>query len=233
MLGFAPIGALPIGASPRPAGPVAWSFNGATGAFELRGGPGQVGQIGGYLLGQNWLSALDFLGAAAASQVIAWVEISLGTGYNGPPLLSLTAAERTAAIASATWSPWQKYVPGQYQARLVNWRLAIQAPNPGVQAIVTALKAQCSVEDRVDHYLGVTVPSAGLPITFTPDGATSAAQFNKGPTGSTLPLVTVSNLQAGDTYQIGSLNLTGCTVTIFNSGVAVSRANVNVTAQGF
>ncbi|MEI9917110.1 MAG: hypothetical protein WDN29_16405 [Methylovirgula sp.] len=235
MLGFAPIGAVPIGDAPQ-IGSVAWSFNGATGAFELKTSGGFTGLVGGYLISRpNWLSFSDFLGAAAAANITFWAEIQIGTDPTGvmPNLRTLAGKALSAAVAAIQWGAWQKYVPGQYQGRFINWRIVIEAPNPTIQGIIDGFKAQCSVQDRVDHYLNQNVPAAGLAIVFTPDGDEDAAPFNSGPNNNNTPLVQVSQLQQGDTPVVSNLTLSGCTVEIFNGGVAVSRSNVNIIAQGF
>lgn len=235
MLGFAPIGAVPIGDAPE-FGSVAWTFNGATGAFELKTSGGFTGLVGGYLTGRpNWLSFTDFLGAAAAADITFWAEIQIGTDPTGvmPNLRTLAGNALSAAIALIQWSAWQKYVPGQYQGRFINWRIVIQAPNPTIQGIIDGFKAQCSVDDRVDHYLNQTVPTGGLAITFTPDGVEDTAAFNAGPNNNNTPLIQVTQLQAGDTPVVSDLTLSGCTVTIFNGGVAVARSTVNIIAEGF
>jgi hypothetical protein len=172
---------------------------------------------GNYLSDSNWLAVLDFLGAAAAPSMTGWVEINIGTG---------------ASKALATWGGWQKYVPGSYPGRFVNWRVWVKSPNINTLGTLLDLAAQCSVDDRVDHYY-VTVPSTGLLITFEPDGTSTPGAFNKGLNGSTVPFVQVSNLQAGDSYQISGLTTASCTVTIYSGGVAVTRSNVVVIVTGF
>ena len=232
-LGTEALGTSPLGA---PVGKKIWALNEQTGAFELTGSKAQTGLIGGYLTGRpNWLGVQDFLGAAAAADITAWAEIQIGTDPTGaiPHLSTLSGLAYKAAVAAIQWGAWQKYVPGQYQGRFVNWRIKIEAPNPNIQAIIDGFQAQCSVEDRVDHYLGKSVSAAGLSITFTPDGTATAAPFNGGPNGSNVPLIQVTGLQAGDTPVVSALTASGCTVQIFNGGSAVSRTNVNIIAEGF
>lgn len=90
------------------------------------------------------------------------------------------------------------------------------------------------LDARTDNYLNRTVPSTGLTVAFTPDGAATAAPFNGGPNGSIVPRVQVDwQNQSGDTYAITGLSLSQMTITFSNGGAPVTRSGVTIVAQGY
>lgn len=164
------------------------------------------------------LAETDLFGVAAAASMLSW------------PIVSIGQPDGAGGIA---WGGWQKFTPGNYQGRYARFGVVVEAPSAQVQGSLTAFKGQASVDNRTDHYNGLSVPAGGLTINFTPDGATTPAPFNKGPGGAALPFYNVTfNNQPGDQLSVSGLSLDRMTIEILNAGVGVART-VNVLASGY
>jgi hypothetical protein len=189
--------------------PVQAAVNGST---QIIGVP--VGQ--NILALSNILSYPDVLGAALTQYVDGWIEINVSPD-------------------GATWSGWQKFVPGVYPGIAWNFRLALVSFAGNVIPFAAAFNYAVQIPARIDHYQNLAVPSTGLTITFARDAAPSVpAPFNGGPGANQLPYWNVSwQAQAGDTYTITGLSLSRLTIQFFNGGSPVARTGVNVDVEGF
>lgn len=183
--------------------------------WQASGSPADANIIGSSdILGQT-----DIFGVAAAASMLSW------------PIVNIGVPDGQGGIA---WAGWQKFTPGTYQGQYAWFGVTVEAPSAQVQGALLAFNAQASVPARIDHYQNLSIASGGTTITFIPDGATSAAPFNKGPNGASLPFVLVTyNNQSGDVLSVTSLSLSGVTIEILNSGVGVARSGVNVTVEGY
>jgi hypothetical protein len=188
---------------------------------------------------------------APCSIIVNWVSVGqhisdniLGVldYLNFPDLLDFAASGNTDVYPEialsqdgTTWGAWQRYSPGFYQAMAFTARMQLQTLDPTVEAILQGFVFEVDVPDRDDHYVGLSIPSGGLNLVFTPDGAASSALFNGGPAGSPAAphiQVTVLAAIAGDLVSITSVTLSGCSVQVLNGGVGVVRS-VNILAQGY
>jgi hypothetical protein len=178
------------------------------------------------------LAEADILGSAAAAFVDVFPEISIGTTND------IFAAADAFAPADVfdliNWGAWQKFVPGVYRGRFFRFRWRLTALADNIIPFLLAASYQVTVPPRLDHYVGVSVASAGTTFTFQPDGASTPGAFNGGPNGSTVPFISVTwpNV-AGDTLSIVAISKTSVTIQILNAGVGVARSNVNVIAEGY
>lgn len=133
-----------------------------------------------------------------------------------------------------TWGSWQKYSAGYYSAMKFKARMQIQTQDSSIVAYLSAFTFAVDVPDRIDHYNNISLSSLGVTLSFTPDGSSTAAPFNGGNGGSSLPnvQVTILNAQAGDVAIVSGLTLSSVTVIVKNAGTGVAR-NVNILAQGY
>ncbi len=163
----------------------------------------------------DFLGQTDFLDAAASKYI--YIEPQVSVSQDG-----------------TTFSDWQKYSPGFYLGMVFRARLFVQSNSPTVQAVVTDMVFSVDVPDRTDHITDYTLSSGGTTFTFTPDGTMTAAAFNGGPNGATVPniQVTILNATAGDEAFITALTLSNVTVQVKNAGSGVAR-HINLIAQGF
>ncbi|WP_163313969.1 hypothetical protein, partial [Enterobacter hormaechei] len=76
------------------------------------------------------------------------------------------------------------------------------------------------VPDRMDSYQNLTVPAAGLQITFRPNNDGSPAPFNGGLNNEALPHLSPSirNPMPGDDVVWENLTLSGVTLFVKNNG---------------
>jgi type IV secretory pathway TrbF-like protein len=134
-----------------------------------------------------------------------------------------------------TWGPWQKYVAGTYSAMAFDARVQLTTNDPLVQAIMTGLTFSVDVPDRVDHYVGVSIPSGGQTISYKPDGSSTATPFNGGPQGSAATpsiQVTINGASAGDDVVLSAVTLNSFNIRVLNGGAGVAR-NVNILVGGY
>ncbi len=217
MLCLSTIAGAPICAD-QPRKAIPWGIGEAPGSFVIQG-EAEFQPIAGYLTRKNWLSFTDFLGAAAATKMLSWTEVNIGQpdGFGG-----------------VIWGGWQKFSPGQYQGQYARLRYYLQAPTPQIVGELLEAQALCSVAERLDSYTDLTVPAAGLAISFAPGNSNTPRPFNKGPNGTALPQVMVVwNNQPGDQLIRSGLSLSGVAIQILNGGVGVPRTGVDVTAAGY
>jgi len=168
----------------------------------------------------NVLMVTDFLGTASAQFVSSWVEVNTAT---------------TETLGTPNWNGWQRIVPSALSAQWVQFREALESASAQVVAVSTAFSWSVAVPGRVDHYQGESCTSAGLTITFTPDGTATAAPFNAGPNGAALPYVNVASwAQAtGEYFTITALSLSAMTIKFYNSsGTAISMTGINIDVEG-
>ncbi len=176
----------------------------------------------GVKITDNILAVYDYLGD---TDVLDW---AASANTNVYPEIALSQN-------GTTWSAWQKYAAGTYNALKFKARMQIQVNDPQVQAILSGFVFSVDVPDRDDHYVNKSIAAGGTTITFMPDGSATATPFNGGPAGSpTQPAiqVTILNAQAGDLAIVSSVSLSSCTVQILNGGAGVVR-NVNLLVQGY
>jgi hypothetical protein len=176
-----------------------------------------IGQVpGGNLLAvPDYLGTTDLLGNAASANIDVFPLIQLGD-FNH------------------VWGAWQKFVPGVYNARYFRAMAQLGSNDAQTQAILEDFSFAVYAPERIDDYIGVAVPAAGLALTYQPNGTATPAPFNGGPGGAALPQlqVTILGEQPGDTLAFSNQTLAGCTVQILNGGAGVQRS-ANILAKGF
>lgn len=160
-----------------------------------------------------------------------------------PDVLGSTAAKFIDVAArvlvsqdGVTFAPSVKYSPGDYFGRALKFEFDLSTVDPGTAAFLLSAIISVQVPTRTDHILtNAPLSAGGLAVSFTPDGASTPAPFNGGPNGTNVPhiLATWGDEQAGDVFRITNLSLSGATFQIQNSGIGVTRNNVNILAEGF
>lgn len=140
------------------------------------------------------------------------------------------------------WGPWVRIAQGTRVARYFRPGFVLITDRADTNAVGTSFQWFVDVPDRTDDYTNLTVPPAGLDVTFyaggfavAPVGGAVATPFNGGPNGSTVPHVqrSIVNATNGDEVKISNLTAAGCTVTVVNAGVAVNRPGVNLLIRGY
>ena len=176
-----------------------------------------IGQVPGanLLAVGDYLGTTDLLGNAASANIDVFPLIQLGD-FNH------------------VWGPWQKFVPGVYNARYFRAMAQLDSSDAQTQAILEDFSFAVYAPERIDDYIGIAVPAAGLALTYQPNGAAAPAPFNGGPGGAPLPQlqVTILGEQPGDTLAFSNQTLTGCTIRVLNGGAGVQRS-ANILAKGF
>lgn len=175
----------------------------------------------GQVLGQNVLATADYLGLTDLLGNAASANV------NVVPMIQL-------GDANHNWGPWQKFVPGVYNARYFRAMVQLASNDPQTQAILEDFAFAVYAPQRIDDYVGLSVPASGLTLLYTPNGISAPTPFNGGPGSAALPQlqVTILNAQPNDSLVLTNQSLAGCTITVFNGGVGVARI-INALAKGF
>ena len=185
----------------------------------------------------NILSTPDILGSASSQFVTVYPMINTATGVGGD-LYSLTPSDLYSypdlyVIGDYNWSGFQRFSPGAYQARALDFAFFLETMDPSTIAYNLSGVITITIPPRIDSYAVSTSSSTTSTITFNPTGA-AAAPFNGGAGAGDLPIVQFSiiNAQAGDDVIITALSLSAMTFEVLNAGSKVVR-NVNLTIEGF
>lgn len=141
-------------------------------------------------------------------------------GSADPSLIAVTP-EVALASSPGMFGPWAPFVPGQYNARIFALRLCLRSFDPQVTPVVTAFNFTIDVPDRVDTGTEISVPAAGLTVTYT-------SPFNDVPNVQ----VTILDAVAGDILALTGRSAASFTMQITNGGSGVART-VNWAAQGY
>jgi hypothetical protein len=187
----------------------------------------------------NLLTDPDVLGSASAQFVAVFPQINTATAPTGGDLYSLGDLYQYPDLYEASgpaWNGFQKYSPGVYLTRFLNFAFQLETFDPDIIAYCLAAKITVSIPSRIDSYSLTTSASGLSTVTFQPTGAASAASFNGGPATGSLPAVqgTIIGAQAGDDLIIPSADLTlsGLQVEVLNGGIPVARSII-LTVQGY
>ena len=110
----------------------------------------------------------------------------------------------------------------------------LASSDPQTQAVLEDFALAVYAPLRIDDYIGIAIPAAGLALLYAPAGGSGPAPFNGGPGGAALPQLQVTILggAAGDTIAFSNQSLAGCTIQVLNGGVGVQRT-ANILAKGF
>ncbi|HYM01362.1 MAG TPA: hypothetical protein VET85_00370, partial [Stellaceae bacterium] len=123
-----------------------------------------------------------------------------------------------------------------YNAQFFNLQVQLSSADVQTQEILESLVFSVSIPDRIDDYVGVTIPAGGLSLVYFVNGTSSAvpAPFNSGPGGQALPQiqVTIAGEQPGDVVSLTNQTLSGAPVQILNGGQGVQRI-ANLLVKGF
>ena len=224
----------------------------ASGSYEIPGSNViDVGYIAQCLIGVNYvpsafpvgqniltiediLAQTDILGSTAARFVDVHIEIATSADLEADVFLAADAFENADMFAGTViWGPWQKFVPGVYVARFVKFRVSLSTLDSTIVPVCLSFSYAVTVPARHDHYQNVTVPAAGLTISFIPDGAAVNAPFNGGPDGNPFPYISASwQNQPGDTFTY-TISRSSVFVQFLNGGVGVTRTGVNFDVEGY
>src|SRR5579872_192056 len=185
------------------------------------------------------LSTPDILGSASTAFINVYPLINVATNNTGGDLYALSPSDLYTypdlyAIGDFNWGGFQRFSPGTYQARALDFAVFLQTIDPNTIAYDLAMVITATIPGRVDTFGVTTSASSTTTINFQPTGAASPAPFNGGPAAGNLPAISwgIVNAQAGDDLIITALSLSAITFEILNGGVKVVR-NVTLFAEGF
>ncbi len=184
----------------------------------------------------NILTTPDILGSASTAYIDNYPIIHIATVLGGDlySLGDLYAYPDLYAASDPTWGAWQKFTPGTYQVRFLDFGFVLSTIDPSTISYDLQFKITITIPARVDTYASTTSNSADTTITFQPTGAASTAAFNGGAGPSGLPAITwgIVNGAAGDDFIITALSLSAISFKIVNGGSRVVR-NLNLFAEGY
>jgi hypothetical protein len=198
----------------------------------------------GVPVGQNILSigdvltVPDLLGSTLTQYINNYPRIRLATDASSGDLYAagsdLYIYSDLYAIGDIGWGDWQKFSPGTYQARFLDFSFFLSTIDPATISYDLAWVITVTIPARIDTYALTTSNSGDTTVTFTPVGALAAAPFNGGPGPGDLPSITwgITNASAGDDLIITALSLSAISFKILNGGSRVIRT-LTLFAEGF
>ena len=182
------------------------------------------------------LTTPDILGSASTVFIDVYPLINTATAFGGD-LYSLGDLYQYPDLYDASdpaWSGFQKFSPGTYQARFLNFGMALSTIDPQTIAYNLQYAITVTIPARIDQYTVVTSSTGPVTLTFEPQGASATAPFNGGAGAGGTPIWAggIVNAQAGDTLVVASITKTGCTIAVINGGANVART-VSLIFQGY
>lgn len=204
-----------------------------------------VGVLAGadFLATTDFLAQTDVLGASPTRLVRVfpiWRFSSVGEpdAFNPADIF----AETDIFTSGIEWEPWSKVAQGNRKSRFFQPGIVVISDEDSVNASATKFRWFVDVPDRTDDYTELSVPNTGLNLVFypggydiAPGGGQVALPFKGGPNGATVPHVQrgLVDQTVGDEVKITNLTLAGCTVHVYNGGVAQTRSGVNLLVRGY
>lgn len=123
---------------------------------------------------------------------------------------------------SPTWTPYQKFVIADYQARAFRFRIVLSTEDATHTVRVTKAEVTVDMPDRVDGVENTAATSAGIQVTFNrPFYQTPAIAIH------------IDNQEQGDYYEVTMKNKSGFFIQFFDkNNIAVAR-QFDWIAKGF
>lgn len=158
--------------------------------------------------------------------VDAWPEIDGLDSIDGATVSGTSAAMfiSTTAVDPALnqWSPWKRFVVGDYRGRAYRFKLELSSDGPTKTIQVSRCEVVVDMPDRIEADDNVTVPTTGLTVEYFDPFRVKPALA-----------VTAQNLATGDYIELTSQTNAGFTVQIKNTaGAGVSRT-IDWIAKGY
>ncbi|WP_367394519.1 phage tail protein [Cupriavidus sp. Agwp_2] len=136
-----------------------------------------------------------------------------GTRINDTAVSLYVRTTEDNPIGSPTWSAWQRFSMGDYEARAFQWKVVLESASATHNVVVTGLTVDVDMPDRRESGRDILSGAGAKVITF--DKAFRV-----------LPVlgITAQDLAQGDYHVITSKSETGFTITFYNASSApVSR----------
>lgn len=112
-----------------------------------------------------------------------------------------------------TWSDWQRFAMGDYEARAFQWKVDLESGSPTHNVVVKALSVTVDMPDRREYARDVVSGSGPTTVTF-------AKAFRIVPAIG----ITAQNMAQGDYFTVTGKLASSFTVNFFNSaGTPISR----------
>jgi hypothetical protein len=196
----------------------------------------------GVPVGQNILTIGDFLntpdilGSASTAFIDVYPIIETATALGGDlyALGDLYQYPDLYEASGPAWGGFQKFSPGTYQARFLNFGMVLNTVDPQTIAYDLEFAITATIPARIDQYSVTTSASGPVTLTFQPQGASSPAPFNGGSGPGNTPIWSgsITEAEPGDQLIVASITKTACTVAVTNGGASVVRT-VSLIFQGF
>lgn len=166
-------------------------------------------------------------GANMLDNIDSWESIDQRISIDGLESASYGAEIQVATTnddpsGSPVWSPWRKFVIGEYTARAFKFRIALSSSDSNVTPLVSTLKIQVDVPDRVESDNDIVISAGGATVTYP-------SEFRAVPSIG----IAVDNLAVGDRYEITNKTKAGFDIEFFdNTGTSIGRT-FSYVAKGY
>lgn len=125
-------------------------------------------------------------------------------------------------VGTPTWSEWQRFAVGDYEARAFQWKAVIESASANHNVVVTGLSLSVDMPDRVEYERGVVSAAGPQLVTFD-------RPFRILPSLG----ITAQNMHQGDFFTVTSPSLSGFTVNFFNSASTPISRRFDWDAKGY
>ncbi|NSX15973.1 hypothetical protein HTY52_17965 [Cupriavidus taiwanensis] len=142
----------------------------------------------------------------------SWESID-GTRINDTAVSLYVRTTADNPAGAPTWSEWQRFSMGDYEARAFQWKLVLESASATHNVVVTGLSVSVDMPDRREYARDVVSAAGAHAVTFAKPFRIVAAIG-----------ITAQNMNQGDYFTVTGKSPTGFTVNFFTSaGTPVSR----------
>ena len=121
-----------------------------------------------------------------------------------------------------TWSAWQDFIVGDYEARAFKFRAILNSETINATPNVSSLSVTADMPDRTIAVADTASGTGGKAMTFSPSFKTLSGLG-----------ISAQGLASGDYYDITSKTATGFTIEFFNSGTTSIDKTFDYVAKGY
>lgn len=139
---------------------------------------------------------------------------------------SMDVIERMNEGLADIWSPWSKFVMGDFTGRIFQFRLRLLSFNSSVSPRVFDGKIKADMPDRIDSYNDIVSSNSSVTeVVFTPAFA--------GPDTGLAIQITQDNMQQGDYYVIVSKTLSKLEINFYDKDDNLVSRQFDVFVRGY
>jgi len=154
-----------------------------------------------------------------------WDSVENIDGTTDPSLWNTELQLRTTdddPVETPTWGDWKTFVVGDYTARAFEFRLLFFSYQDGITPVVSKLRVNIDMPDRVVGDNDITCTTGGISVTFSPS-------FKAKPSIA----IGAQDMATGDYYTMTNQDADGFDIEFFNSSATSIERVFDYVAKGY